>query len=101
MIARPNAIQAAPYEVQEPHGAILITLEGTVSVGGHTGVAIVKNNYLGDGVSKEVVANDPARYHDSVTVIFHRELGYDPDHQDWYWARSMAIRTATVSPGCR
>lgn len=83
----PNAIVATPYEGQEPHGAILITMEREISVAGHRGLAIVKKNYVGDNVTTDTVANAPDRNLDSVTVMFQREAGYDPDHDNWFWSK--------------
>ena len=94
----PGAVQSTPYEGQEPHGAILVVLEQNVSVGGHTGVAIVKNNYGGEGVSKETVANDPGKYLAAVTVMYQREQGYDPDHQNWFWAKYNPDGTLQANP---
>jgi hypothetical protein len=50
-----------------------------VGFGGHKGLAIVKRNYGGDGVSVPAVANDPNTYLKAVTVMFQREAGYDED----------------------
>lgn len=94
----PGAVQSTPYEGQEPHGAVLVVLEQNVSVGGHTGVAIVKNNFGGEGVSKETVANDPGKYLASVTVMYQREQGYDPDHQNWFWAKYNPDGTLAANP---
>ncbi len=80
-------INSTPYKGQPPHGKILEALDTTITVGGHTGVVIVKRNYGGEGVSKETVANDPAKYLKAVTVMFKRETGYDPENRDWFWAK--------------
>lgn len=82
-----NTIHVTPYVGQEPHGAILETMEGSLTVNGVTGPAIVKKNYVGDGLTKEQVINNYDRHLDSVTVMFKRERGYDPDHQDWFWVK--------------
>jgi hypothetical protein len=29
----------------------------------------------------------PDEYLDAYTVMFQRAEGYDPDHQDWFWAK--------------
>jgi hypothetical protein len=82
-----NSIRTTPYEGTEPHGFMLETLDTTLSVGGHTGAVIVKKNYGPAGISKEAVANDPGRHLSSVTVMYKRETGYDPDNQDWFWVK--------------
>ncbi len=81
-----NAIHGTPYTGQAPHGAILDTLDGVVTVEGKIGAVIVKRNYGGEGVSKEAVANDPDKYLKAVTVMFKRK-GYDPETGDWFWVK--------------
>ncbi|KPV41947.1 hypothetical protein AN478_00050 [Thiohalorhabdus denitrificans] len=89
----PDAVQTVPYQGQEPHGAVLETLYGEVSVGGIAGVAghegqvIVKRNYMGEDITNAKVAKDRDRYLASVTVMFKREPGYDPEHNDWFWVK--------------
>ncbi|HKJ88474.1 MAG TPA: cytochrome P460 family protein [Gammaproteobacteria bacterium] len=88
-----QAIHTVPYAGQEPHGAVLEALYSKVSVGGIAGVAghegkvIVKKNYNGDGITNEKVANHPAKYLSSITVMFKREAGYDPEDNNWFWAK--------------
>lgn len=82
-----DALRTTPYEGTHPHGAVLENVEQDVRVSGHTGVALVKSNYAGDGITPAMVANDPARYLDSVTVMYRREAGYDPDSENWFWAK--------------
>ena len=84
-----DAFMSTPYEGTHPHGAVLDTIDGTLSVDGHTGEVIVKRNYGGEGVSKEKVANDPRRWLGAVTVMFRREAGYDPDNKNWFWAKYL------------
>ena len=83
-----NALRAKPYKGIEPHGAILENFERDVTVGGHTGVAVVKKNYVGDGITVEQVVNDAAEESlASVTVMYRREAGYDADNDDWFWVK--------------
>lgn len=77
----------APYKGVHPHGAVLTTATSKVTIGGHTGKVIVKKNYGGEGVSTGSVASDPAKYLKAVTVMFQREKGYDPEDQNWFWAK--------------
>ena len=81
-----GAIYSQPYKGQHPHGAVLDTLNGKVTVKGTTGPVFVKRNYGGKGVSVEKVANDPTAYLKAVTVMFKRK-GYDADNKDWFWAK--------------
>ena len=82
-----DAYQAVPYDGQHPHGAVLQTIEGKLTVAGHTGEVIVKRNYGGEGVSKSKVAEDPRKWLKAVTVMFRRESGYDPDNANWFWVK--------------
>ena len=77
---------STPYIGVHPHGAVLDTIDGKVTVEGTTGVVIVKNNYGGPGVSKKSVAEDPAKYLKALTVMFKRK-GYDADNADWFWVK--------------
>jgi len=86
-LAGDGAIQAPPYKGQHPHGPVLQTLDGTRTVNGHSGDVIVKRNYGGEGVNSAKVANDPDKFLKSVTVMFRREQGYDPDNANWFWAK--------------
>lgn len=85
-----NAMRTYPYEGNHPHGQALEFIETTLSVDGQQGLVMVKKNYGGEGdfdTLKQNVLNDRMANLSSVTVMFQRESGYDPDHQDWYWAK--------------
>lgn len=82
-----NAKSSAPYKGVHPHGAVLTTASGEVTVDGHQGKTIVKRNFGGEGVSTDNVGNEPAKYLKAVTVMFQREDGYDADNQNWFWAK--------------
>ena len=89
-LAGPGALTAKPYQGTHPHGAVLVTYESLVEVNGHTGIAIVKNNYGGENLSVAKVANDPTQNLEAVTVMFRREAGYDPENADWFWVKYKA-----------
>lgn len=97
-LAGPGALVSKPYQGQHPHGAVLDTIEGTLSVGGHTGTLIVKRNYGGEGVSIDKVYNDPDRWLGAVTVMFKRESGYDPDNKNWFWAKYLPDGSLDKNP---
>ncbi len=80
-----DAFVSKPYDGTEPHGVVLTNLEGDVTVEGHTGIAIAKSNYMDTTI--EEVWNAPDQNVDSITVMFKREAGYDPDNRDWFWAK--------------
>ncbi len=82
-----KAMISVPYKGVFPHGEILDTLDGRLLVGEHDGRLIVKRNYGGEGISKEMVANNPSEYLQAVTVMYKRERGYDSENQDWFWVK--------------
>ena len=71
----------------KPHGMILEVSYRDLLVGAHTGFLVLKRNYNGEDVSVENVTRDRARYLTSITVMYRREKGYDPDNQDWFWVK--------------
>ena len=81
------AIESRPYEGVEPHGVILTTLQSTLTIDGHEGAIIVKNNYLGKSVSVTSVADNPRLNLGAITVMYRRETGYDPETRNWFWAK--------------
>ena len=87
LLVGPQTIHTTPYKGTEPHGAILETLERELSVNGHAGPVLVKKNYVGKNLSKMEVANHPDRHLNSITVMFRREAGYDPQDLDWFWVK--------------
>jgi len=83
----PQAEKSKPYMGSPPHGAVLEILHQKITVNGHTGLAIVKRNYGGPGVSINSVDADRAKYLKAVTVMYKREAGYDSEDKDWFWAK--------------
>ncbi len=82
-----KAMISTPYKGVFPHGEVLDTLDGRLVVDGHDGRLIVKRNYGGEGISKEMVANNPMKYLQAVTVMYKRKKGYDPENLDWFWVK--------------
>ncbi len=81
----PDALGAVPYARQgQAHGETLVSLVSTVTVGGETGVVIVKRSYAEDATREGILADPQADLMD-VTVMFQR-AGYDPDNGDWFWS---------------
>ena len=83
----PDRIRSLPYKGMEPHGVILEQLSTVIKVKGHTGMVFVKANYMGKGMTRSKVVNEPAVYLKAITVMFKREKGYDTDNQDWFWVK--------------
>ncbi len=71
----------------KPHGMILEVMAQNLMLNKHTGFVIVKKNYNGDQVSVANVERDRKRYLSSITVMYQREAGYDPDNQNWFWVK--------------
>ncbi len=86
-LAGSSASADKPYKGTHPHGAVLETLTSEVSVAGHKGKVVVKRNYGGEGVSIDAVSGDRNKFIKAVTVMFKREVGYDADNKDWFWAK--------------
>lgn len=82
-----NDTPATLYVGGPPHGKVREVLEGRID--GKR--IIVKRNYGGEGVSvKAVKANRSSGHLKSITVMAKREAGYDPDNNDWFWAKYKA-----------
>lgn len=97
-LAGDGAVVSKVYEGQPPHGAVLDTIDTELTVDGHTGVAIIKRNYGGEGVEVSKVANDPGKWLAAVTVMFKREPGYDPENRDWFWAKFKPDGSLDTNP---
>lgn len=93
-----NAIKSTPYTGTPPHGAILDTIDTTITVDGHTGAVIVKKNFGGKDLTKADVANNPNKHLKAVTVMFKRESGYDSDNRDWFWAKYLPDGSLDMNP---
>lgn len=93
-----NTITSTPYKGTHPHGAILDTMDTTITVNGHTGDVIVKKNFGGEGISKEAVANNPDKWLKAVTVMFRREKGFDTENKDWFWVKYAPDGTVMKNP---
>ncbi|MFQ5772927.1 MAG: cytochrome P460 family protein [Kiloniellaceae bacterium] len=94
----PNTIVTYPYEGTPPHGDVLEFIQGRATVDGHTGVVMVKKNYRGKKIDDEDVLADPAKYLKSITVMFRREAGYDPDNHDWFWVKYAPDGSLRTNP---
>ncbi len=96
-----NAIVTYPYEGTPPHGKMLGYLETEVTYLGHSGLVIVKSNYAGEGEPEELeqaIFTGRMERLESVTVMFQREEGCDPDHQNWFWAKYRPDGTLDTNP---
>jgi len=83
-----NAFRPMPYDTAPPHGNIVETLDGFMEMNGRNSVVIVKKNFGERGkTTVEDVADNPGKFMTSVTVMYKREKGYDPESKDWFWAK--------------
>ena len=97
----PDSILTYPYEGTPPHGKVLEYLETEFSFAGHTDLVIVKKNYAGEAdpeALEHAVLEDRMQYLDSVTVMFRRADGYDPDHDNWFWAKYAPDGSLATNP---
>jgi len=86
-----NAFRPMPYETAPPHGNLVETLDGMMEMNGRNGIVIVKKNFgeRGKTTVEDIsdVIDNPGKYMTSITVMFKREKGYDPESKDWFWAK--------------
>jgi len=62
----------------EPHGARQNLWHTTDPAEGQVGYTVLKENYPPEGEGDDLAA---------VTIAIKRAPGYDPDNEDWFWAR--------------
>ena len=86
------------YKGVQPHGLILENLVAEATLDDHTGVLIVKRNYGPSGVDMSVVEADRVAALKAVTIMFNREEGYDPDNQNWFYAKYLPDGTLDKNP---
>ncbi|VAW75165.1 hypothetical protein MNBD_GAMMA15-1951 [hydrothermal vent metagenome] len=82
-----QAEKSKPYMGSPPHGKVLEILHKQITVNGHKGMAIVKRNYGGPGVSINSVGANRSKYLKAITVMYKRETGYDAEDKNWFWAK--------------
>jgi hypothetical protein len=97
----PESLVSHPYFGNPPHGGVLEYFEQEMTIDGVTGAMLVKKNYRGETGEDEALAavlNDRLGQIDSVTVMFQREDGYDPEHKNWFWAKYLPDGTLDKNP---
>lgn len=97
-LAGDGAIMGLPYIGGPPHGATLETFFVETEVMGEEGLLVVKRNYGPAGVSEDEVLADPDGTLGSVTVMFQRALGYDAEHDDWFYAKYLPDGEMDTAP---
>jgi len=91
------AMRTDVYPGKAPHGAFLRNYYNIVNVAGKSYHVIVKDNFGGQGATLESVSASPATHLAAVTVMLQREAGYDPDNNDWFWAKYKADGTIDMN----
>ncbi|MCW9035304.1 MAG: hypothetical protein OQK35_00190 [Alphaproteobacteria bacterium] len=71
----------------KPHGMILELAYQNLILGNNSGFIVVKRNYDKDGATVESVSKNRLKYLSSITVMYQRETGYDPENLNWFWAK--------------
>ncbi|MFP4527778.1 MAG: cytochrome P460 family protein [Candidatus Kapaibacterium sp.] len=77
-------------EGNSPHGQIVRLYYNIVNVDEKPYHVVIKDNYGGEGMTFAKVAKNPDDYLAAVTIMVQREDGYDPENNDWYWAKYLA-----------
>jgi len=75
------------YDGTSPHGAYLRLYYNIVDIDGQPYHVIVKDNFGGQGASLEMVRETPRERLAAITVMVQMPEGYDPDNNDWFYAR--------------
>lgn len=78
------------YPGQSPHGKVLRLYYNIVNVDGKPYHVIVKDNYGGEQATVENVSRSPEDYLAAVTIMVQMDDGYDPENNDWFWAKYNA-----------
>ena len=93
-----DAKDDTPYEGTHPHGAILESVISSVVINKSEGMVVVKRSYRGNKVSVASVSANRERFLDDITVMFKREQGYDPENQNWFWAKYNKDGSLAATP---
>ncbi|MEX0957564.1 MAG: cytochrome P460 family protein [Rhizobiaceae bacterium] len=91
-----DTIKVRPFEGSEPHGTVQEVLATTATVDGHSGRLVVKRNHASDSI--DAVYDDPTGNLAAITIMFKREEGYDPENQNWFWAKYLPDGSLDTNP---
>lgn len=97
-MAGDNAIMSLPYQGGPPHGMMLETFLMRAEIAGEEGLLVVKRNYGPEDVTEDEVLADPSGHLGAITVMFQRPEGYDPEHDDWFYAKFLPDGTLDRNP---
>ncbi len=98
-----DRMRSHPFVGNRPHGSIQESIATEAIIDGHKGRLIVKQNYGGKGkfTPKDVYSAGGNTHLEAITIMFRREKGYDPDHNDWFWAEYKPDSSIIVYDGER
>ncbi len=91
-------MQSDYYEGQSPHGDVVKVYYSMITVDDEPYHVIAKDNFVGDGLAAEQVAENPDEYFASATIMIQREEGYDPPNDDWFWVKYDADGAVMENP---
>jgi hypothetical protein len=86
------------YPGISPHGAFLRVYYNMVHVDGEPYHLIVKDNFGGEGATRQAVADAPDDYLAAVTIMLQREPGYDSDNDNWFWVKYAPDGSIEANP---
>lgn len=75
------------YKGISPHGKVLRLYYNVVNINEKPYHVIIKDNFGGKDATIKNVSNAPDDYLAAVTIMIQRRQGYDPDHNNWFWAK--------------
>jgi len=75
---------------KSPHGTFVRLYYNIVNIDGMPYHVVVKDNYGGEGVTLDMVNEDPGAYLMAVTPMVQREAGYDDENGNWFYVKYSA-----------
>jgi len=91
-------MQSDYYEGQSPHGDYVKIYYSMITVDNTPYHVVVKDNFRGDDLTVETVANAPDDYFASATVMIQMDDGYDPKNNNWFWVKYGADGSIMTNP---
>lgn len=92
----PQASVGQPYVGGPPHGATLDTLELNLKVDGTERLLSLKKNF--GATDPKVVLEQPYETLGAVTVMVKMDQNYDPDNQNWFYAKYLPDGSIDKNP---
>lgn len=86
------------YPGNSPHGKFLRLYFNSVTLNGKNYLVVVKDNYGGENVTREMVVSSPNKYLVAVTPMVWMEQGYAPKENNLFWAKYAADGSVMKTP---